>query len=77
MIKHVFALLVGFAIGVMLLAAGLYYNPFNVKNKLSPISVTDNDVITLGYSAVAEEVIVYTNDGESQVDPHPAKVLQL
>ena len=77
MIKHLFALLVGTLIGIMVLAASLYYNPFNVKNKLSPISVTDNDVITLGYSAVAEDVIVYTNDGESRIDPHPAKVLQL
>ena len=77
MIKHLFALLVGTLIGIMVLAASLYYNPFNVKNKLSPISVTDNDVITLGFSAVAEDVIVYTNDGESRIDPHPAKVLQL
>ena len=77
MMKHLAALLLGVLIGFLLLAAGLYYNPFNVQNTLSPISVTDNDVITLAYSAVAEEGLVYTNDGESQINPHPAKVLQL
>ena len=77
MIKHVVALVLGMVIGFSLLAAGLYYNPFNAQNKLSPISVTDNDVITLGYSAVAAEGLIYTNDGESQIDPYPAKVLQL
>jgi len=65
------------AIGILLLAVGLYYNPLNVHNKLSPISVTDNDVITLNYAAVARDMLVYTNDGESQVDPYPDKVLQL
>ena len=77
MIKHLVALILGVFIGVLLLAAGLYYNPFNAKNRLSPISVTDNDVITLGYSAVVTDGLVYTNDGESHIDPHPAKVLQL
>lgn len=77
MIKHLAALVIGMVIGALLLAAGLYYNPFNTQNKLSPISVTDNAVISLGYSAVAADGLVYTNDGESQIDPHPAKVLQL
>lgn len=77
MIKYVIALVLGMAMGVLLLAIGLYYNPFHAHNKLSPISVTDNDVITLNYTAVASEALVYTNDGESQIDPHPAKVLQL
>lgn len=77
MTKHLLALILGIVIGVLLLAAGLYYNPFSTKNRLSPISVTDNDVITLSYSVVATDGLVYTNDGESQIDPHPAKVLQL
>lgn len=77
MSKHIVALVLGMAIGVLLLAVGLYYNPLNVRNKLSPISVTDNDVITLNYPAVAGDMLVYSNDGESQIDPHPAKVLQL
>jgi hypothetical protein len=63
--------------GVLLLAAGLYYNPLTAANKLSPISVTTNEVITLNYSAVALNTIMYTNDGDSQIDPHPVKVLQL
>jgi len=77
MIKHLVALILGLLIGLLLLAAALYYNPFSVENRLSPLSVTDNFVIKLNYSAVAADGLVYTNDGESQVDPHPAKVLQL
>lgn len=77
MSKYIAALVLGMAIGVLLLAIAVYYNPFHVRNKLSPISVTDNDVITLNYSAVPSEMLVYTNDGESQIDPYPAKVLQL
>jgi hypothetical protein len=33
--------------------------------------------MVLNYSAVAADSLVYTNDGESQVDPWPPKVLQL
>jgi hypothetical protein len=44
---------------------------------LSPLSVSDNDVITFNYSAVATDTLVYTNDGESTIAPFPSKVLQL
>ena len=55
----------------------LYFNPLTAQQRLSPITVTDNDVVKLGYSAAAQDMLIYTNDGESRVDPHPAKVLQL
>jgi hypothetical protein len=55
----------------------LYYNPLTTQQGLSPITVTDNEVIKLGYSAAAQDMLIYTNDGESRVDPYPAKVLQL
>ena len=77
MIKYLFALLLGLAVGVAALLALLYYNPLTTQQGLSPIAVTDNDVIKLGYSAVAEDTLIYTDYGESNVDPHPAKVLQL
>ena len=77
MIKHLVALLIGMLVGGCLLLLGLYYNPMTSQNVLSPLAVTDNDVITLNYSAVPQNALVYTNDGESQVAPHPVKVLQL
>lgn len=75
--KYVISLLVGMCVGACVVLVLLYYNPVTSKNTLSPLSVTDNELINLNYSAVAQDALVYTNDGESHVDPHPAKVLQL
>jgi len=76
-IKYLFALIFGMAVGAAVFLGLLYFNPFTAQQRLSPITVTDNDVVKLGYSAAAQDMLVYTNDGESRVDPHPAKVLQL
>lgn len=75
--RYVLALLVGIIVGLMLVATFLFYNPFTDSNDLSPLSVTDNEVIRLNYSAVATDTLIYTNNGESQVEPHPPKVQQL
>ena len=75
--KYLISLLFGLATGVAAFLALLYFNPLTSQNKLSPVSVTDEDLIILNYSAVASNALIYTNDGESQVAPHPAKVLQL
>jgi hypothetical protein len=75
--KYLVALIVGMLVGATVLAAVLYYNPFVTSNNLSPLSVTSNEVVRLSYSAAASESFVYTNDGESQVSPYPAKVQQL
>ncbi|MDH4124187.1 MAG: hypothetical protein OEW64_03765 [Gammaproteobacteria bacterium] len=75
--KYLAALLVGMFCGAAALAVVLYYNPFVVSNNLSPLSVTDSEVVHLSYSAAASDSFIYTNDGESQISPHPAKVLQL
>jgi hypothetical protein len=75
--KYLVSLLVGMAVGAAAFFALLYYNPLTSQTKLSPLSVTDDEVISLNYSAVATDSLIYTNDGESQVMPHPAKVLQL
>jgi len=77
MIKHLFALLFGMAVGAAVFLGALFLNPLTTQQRLSPITVTDNDVVKLGYSAAAEDMLIYTNDGESRVDSHPAKVLQL
>jgi len=75
--KYLISLLVGMVVGVAAFLALLYYNPLTSKNKLSPLSVTANELISLNYSTVASDSLIYTNDGESLVAPHPTKVLQL
>ena len=73
--KYVVSLLLGLAVGVAAFVALLYFNPLTSQNRLSPLS--DHEVITLNYSAVPADALVYTNDGESPVAPNPVKVLQL
>lgn len=75
--KYVISLIAGMLTGVALLLLFLFYNPLTSSNRLSPLSVTDNEVLLLNYSAVAENSLLYTNDGESQITPYPAKVQQL
>ena len=75
--KYLISLVVGMVVGVAAFLALLYYNPMTSQNKLSPLSVSDNDVIAFNYSAVATDALVYTNDGKSTIAPYPSKVLQL
>lgn len=77
MIRYVAALLPGIALGVLAAAALLYFNPLAARNPLSPLSVSNNDILSLGYSGVPTDSIVYTNNGESRVQPHPEKVREL
>jgi hypothetical protein len=77
MIKYLVALIFGMAVGAVVFLGLLYINPLTAQQGLSPITVTDNDVVKLGYSAAVQDMLIYTNDGESRADPHPAKVLQL
>lgn len=75
--KYILVLLLGLFVGATLFALGLAYNPFISKPTLSPLAVTDSQTVTLGYSAVAAEAVMFTNDGESRISPHPEKVQQL
>lgn len=75
--KYSIALGLGLVTGAAIFALLLYFNPLSKQQTLSPLSVSQNEVITLNYSAVPADSLVFTNDGESQVDPYPAKVLQL
>ena len=75
--KYVFSLLIGAVLGVLLFTLILYYNPFAAQPAISPLSVTQDRVINLSYSAVASEAILYTDDGESIVTPHPDRVADL
>jgi hypothetical protein len=75
--KYVVTLVLGFFVGVVLFAIGMLYNPFVADRGLSPLSVTDAEVLTLTYSVVPAETIMYTNDGESLQTPFPPRVPQL
>ena len=77
MIKYGAIFVSGLFIGLVITAAAIFYNPFVEVPGLSPLSVTDNEVVHLSYSVAAQDAIVYTNDGESQIAPFPPKVLQL
>lgn len=75
--KYIIVLLLGILTGAALFAVGLAYNPLIGKRALSPLAVTDSQTMTLNYSIVASDAIMYTNDGESRVTPNPEKVQQL
>ena len=77
MSRYILVLLGGMLVGAAVLVTAVYYNPIVSSNNLSPLSVTDNEVVRLSYSAAAADALIYTNDGESQIQPHPPKVLQL
>ena len=77
MTRHLIALIAGLVLGALAAFALLYYNPLAIRNQLSPVSVSDSSTIALEYSAVAADSILYTNDGESRVFPHPEKTQQL
>lgn len=77
MIRYVAGLLSGILLGVFAAATLLYLNPLASRNPLSPLSVTNNEILSVGYSAVPTDSIVYTNDGESRIKPYPEKVREL
>lgn len=75
--KYVVALLLGLLFGAALFAVGLLLNPLIAETRLSPLSVTDAETISLSYSVVPAENILFTNDGESLQSPYPPKTPQL
>jgi hypothetical protein len=75
--KYVISLVIGMFIGIVLFVLGLYYNPFIGNPNVSPLAVSDLDLVDLSYSLVPSDSILFTNDGNSHVKPHPAKVLKL
>lgn len=77
MIRYVGGLLLGILLGAIVAATLLYFNPLAARNPLSPLSVSNNEILSLGYSAVPSDSIVYTNNGESRVQPYPKKVREL
>jgi hypothetical protein len=75
--KYVLVLLAGIVTGAFA-AAGLFLvNPVTGADELSPLAVSANRQFVLQYSAVADDAIAHTNDGESRVKPQPADIQQL
>ena len=77
MIKYVAGLLLGTVLGALAAATLVYFNPLAARDPLSPLYVSNNKMLSLSYSAVPTDSIVYTNNGESRVQPHPEKVREL
>jgi hypothetical protein len=75
--KYLVSLVLGLVVGAALFVAGLLYNPFIADRGLSPLSITNAQVIALNFANVPVESIAYTNNGESMHSPYPEKVLQL
>jgi len=75
--KYVISLLTGVLLGALLFSVALYYNPFAGQVTISPLSVTQDRVINLSYSAVASEGILYTDAGDSIIATHPDRVADL
>jgi hypothetical protein len=76
-IKYLATLVLGIVLGISAAAALLYFNPLAARNPLSPLAVSNNTILSLGYSGVPTDAILYTNDGESLSQPHPEKVREL
>lgn len=75
--KYLIAFVLGLVAGVAIFAAGLVYNPLTADRGVSPLAVTDAELISLSYSAVPTDAIAFTNNGESRSKPFPEKILQL
>ena len=75
--KYVITLVLGMIFGAVLFGLALLNNPLTGNGGLSPLAVTDAEVITLGYTAVPGENLVYTDGGESAQQIHPPKVAKL
>ena len=58
MIKYVAGLLLGILLGACAAVTLLYFNPLAARNPLSPLSVSNNEILSLGYSAVPTDSIV-------------------
>ena len=75
--NYLIALIAGLVAGAVLFLAAAIYNPLLGNNTLSPIAVTNAKTVTLSFSGVPSEGILFTNDGESRSKTYPEKVAHL
>jgi len=75
--KYLVSFLIGLLLGAALFAAGMYYNPFTERELVSPLAVVDEEHLDITFNAVPGEMILYTDNGESNVNTHPDRVAEL
>lgn len=75
--KYVISIAVGFFVGIAGFFVLMYVNPLSQQKTVSPLSVTGEQLLNLHFSAVPDDAILLTNDGESAVQPTPDAVLEL
>ncbi len=75
--KYLVSILVGFVVGAILFVGGLYFNPFAEQLAVSPLAISRDEQLSFTYTAVASESILYTDYGESNIKPHPDRVVEL
>lgn len=75
--KHAIALAAGILVGAALFLVLLYYNPFAVRHGLSPLHVSDRQLLDLSYSPVPGEALAVTNEGGGPATPSPDRIAEL
>lgn len=75
--KYAVTLLGGIFTGAALAVFFFLINPLTSADALSPLAVSENQLMILRYSAVPGDALLLTNDGESRVQPKPSRVQQL
>ena len=75
--KYAISLLLGLVTGAALFVTGVYHNPFVGNASVSPLAVTNDRVIDLGFSAVPSNGLLQTNNGETTITPYPERVAEL
>ena len=75
--KYALTLLAGIFTGAALAVFIFLLNPLTSSARLSPLAVSENQLMILRYSAVPGDAVLHTNNGESRAEPNPAGVQQL
>ena len=77
MMKYGLSLLGGVVTGAILFALGMFFNPFAETLMVSPLAVSNEEQLDFSYTAVPGETILYTDNGETHITPHPGRVAEL
>ena len=75
--KYLIALLVGIVLGAAAFIVALYLNPFGASQSVSPLAVSSQQQLSLNFTGVPSESVLYTNSGEYTASPHPEKTAEL
>lgn len=75
--KYVVVFTAGAIVGMALFLVLLYANPFAGAQTVSPLAVSDQQLMDYTFSAVPADSIAFTNNGKSRVKPHPVKIAEL